>query len=232
MMTLITGVSVIIYSYSTGYMYQDRHARRYLAMICLTDFVLICMVSSANLMMLFLFWQVLSYLLYVLAHNHAHGDAGGSVQDLYASCAWPIRPFSPASHSRITCTARSNSRSCFSEPPTCRSVVPLAGHGHERRDGRHAAALRRSDGNRPSFRFISGSRDRCSLPLRALHAGIINAGGFLINRLAPLFGLSSTTLHVAFLIGTPDRRPGASMMLAQNDIKKRSGSPRSAKWGT
>ncbi len=72
MMTLITGVSVIIYNYSIGYMYQDRHARRYLAMICLTDFVLICMVSSSNLMMLFLFWQVLSYLLYVLAHNHAH----------------------------------------------------------------------------------------------------------------------------------------------------------------
>ena len=36
MMTLITGVSVIIYTYSTGYMYQDRHVRRYLAMICLS----------------------------------------------------------------------------------------------------------------------------------------------------------------------------------------------------
>jgi len=72
MMTLITGVSTIIYCYSTSYMYQDRHARRYLALICLTDFVLICMVSSGNLMMLFLFWQLLSYLLYLLAHNHVH----------------------------------------------------------------------------------------------------------------------------------------------------------------
>src|SRR5678815_5704093 len=71
-MTLITGVSTVIYCYSTGYMYQDRHVRRYLALICFTDFVLICMVSSANLMMLFLFWQVLSYLLYLLAHNHVH----------------------------------------------------------------------------------------------------------------------------------------------------------------
>src|SRR4029078_1163683 len=70
MMTLITGVSTVIYCYSTGYMYQDPHVRRYLALICFTDFVLICMVSSANLMMLFLFWQVLSYLLYLLAHNH------------------------------------------------------------------------------------------------------------------------------------------------------------------
>jgi len=72
MMTLITGVSTIIYCYSTRYMYQDGHARRYLALICLTDFVLICMVSSGNLMMLFLFWQILSYLLYLLAHNHVH----------------------------------------------------------------------------------------------------------------------------------------------------------------
>jgi len=53
-----------------------------------------------------------------------------------------------------------------------------------------------------------------------LHAGIINAGGFLINRLAPLFGLSSTTLHVAFVVGTLTAILGATMMLAQNDIKK------------
>ena len=52
-----------------------------------------------------------------------------------------------------------------------------------------------------------------------LHAGIINAGGFLINRLAPLFGLSSTTLHVAFVIGTLTAVLGATMMLVQNDIK-------------
>jgi NADH-quinone oxidoreductase subunit L len=58
-------------------------------------------------------------------------------------------------------------------------------------------------------------------PVHALlHAGIINAGGFLINRLAPLFGLSSTTLHVAFIIGTLTAILGATMMLAQNDIKK------------
>jgi len=58
-------------------------------------------------------------------------------------------------------------------------------------------------------------------PVHALlHAGIINAGGFLINRLAPLFALSSTTLHVAFVIGTLTAILGATTMLAQNDIKK------------
>src|SRR5262249_191771 len=58
-------------------------------------------------------------------------------------------------------------------------------------------------------------------PVHALlHAGIINAGGFLINRLAPLFGLSSTTLHVAFVVGTLTAALGATTMLAQNDITK------------
>jgi NADH-quinone oxidoreductase subunit L len=53
-----------------------------------------------------------------------------------------------------------------------------------------------------------------------LHAGIINAGGFLFNRMAPLFGMSSTTLHIAFVVGTVTAVFGASMMLVQNDIKK------------
>ncbi|MBI5410599.1 MAG: NADH-quinone oxidoreductase subunit L, partial [Nitrospirae bacterium] len=72
MMVLIALVGAIIYRYSTGYMYQDRFYARYLGLIAVTIFVLLCMVSSANLMMLFVFWQLLSYLLYLLAHNHSH----------------------------------------------------------------------------------------------------------------------------------------------------------------
>ena len=121
MMTLITGVSVIIYNYSVGYMYQDRHARRYLAMICLTDFVLICMVSSSNLMMLFLFWQVLSYLLYVLAHNQAMRERWPARSRPLRCCASPTRRFSPESRSRINSTARSSSRSSLCGPPRLRS---------------------------------------------------------------------------------------------------------------
>lgn len=71
MMVLISGVGTIIYTYSIRYMFQDAHEPRYLALIGGATFVLLCMVSSANLMMLFLFWQILSYLLYILAHNHA-----------------------------------------------------------------------------------------------------------------------------------------------------------------
>jgi NADH-quinone oxidoreductase subunit L len=74
MMVLISAIGTIIYTYSLNYMYQEPYERRYLAMIGVAIFVLLCMVSSGNLMMLFIMWQILSYLLYILIHNHAHAE--------------------------------------------------------------------------------------------------------------------------------------------------------------
>ncbi len=224
MMVLISGVGTIIYTYSVGYMYQDPHEPRYLALIGFTTFVLLCMVSSANLMMLFIFWQLLSYLLYLLAHNHAHaatlegafrtftllrvGDVAflsGIVlaHSLYGTLEFQAL-FAKAAETSVT-------------------LSPLPGWEIS---GATAVTL---------LLFIGGMSKSAQFPLHVwlprslyaptpvhalLHAGIINAGGFLINRLAPLFGLSSTTLHVAFVVGTMTAALGASMMLAQNDIKK------------
>ncbi|MDC8449687.1 MAG: NADH-quinone oxidoreductase subunit L [Nitrospira sp.] len=224
MMTLITGVSTIIYCYSTNYMYQDRHARRYLALICLTDFVLICMVSSGNLMMLFLFWQLLSYLLYLLAHNHVHTAtlAGAfktftllrvadtaflagialayqlygtlEFQELFARAAAAPMPLLILPGIEISATTA----------VTCLLFIGAMGKSAQF----------------PLHLWLPGSLFAPTPVHALLHAGIINAGGFLINRLAPLFGMSSTTLHVAFVIGTLTAVLGATMMLAQNDIKK------------
>jgi NADH-quinone oxidoreductase subunit L len=223
MMVLISAIGTIIYTYSIDYMYQEPHERRYLAMIGVAVFVLLCMVSSANLLMLFLFWQILSYLLYLLIHNHTHaatlegafrtftilriGDVAflagiALAHALYGTLEFPDL-FAAAARSTSTL-----------------SVLP----GVEL-NGATAITL---------LLLIGGMSKSAQFPLHIwlprylyaptpvtalLHAGIINAGGFLINRLAPLFGLSSTTLHVAFLIGTLTAVLGASMMLAQNDIK-------------
>jgi len=224
MMTLITGVSTVIYCYSTGYMYQDRHVRRYLALICFTDFVLICMVSSANLMMLFLFWQVLSYLLYLLAHNHVHpatlrgafktftllrvADAAflaGIVlaYQLYGTLEFQDL-FARAAGNPITLSLWPGL-----EVGATTAVTSLLFIGAMGKSAQF-----------PLHLWLPGSLFAPTPVHALLHAGIINAGGFLINRLAPLFGLSSTTLHIAFVVGTLTAILGATMMLVQNDIKK------------
>lgn len=223
MMVLISAIGTIIYVYSIDYMFQEPHEGRYLATLGGAVVVLLCMVSSSNLLMLFVFWQILSYLLYLLIHNHTHsvtlesafrtfnvlrvGDVAflaGLVlaYQFYGTLEFP-NLFDAAAKSSATI-----------------QVLP----GVEI----HAATL-------VTLLLLFGGMSKSAqfpfhvwlprylyapTPVTALlHAGIINAAGFLINRLAPLFGLSSTTLHIALVIGTLTAILGASMMLAQNDIK-------------
>jgi len=224
MMVLISGVGTIIYSYSLGYMYQDPQARRYLSLTGLSTFVLLCMVSSANLIMLFVFWQLLSYLLYLLAHNHAHATTLAGAYRTFTLLRVGDIAFLAGivlAHSLYGTLEFPTLFTKAIEAPVTLSPLP----GWEI-NGATAVTL---------LLFIGGMSKSAQFPMHIwlprslyaptpvhalLHAGIINAGGFLINRLAPLFGLSSTTLHVAFVVGTMTAILGAAMMLAQNDIKK------------
>lgn len=224
MMTLITAVTLIIYVYSTTYMYQDGHARRYLALICLTDFVLICMVSSSNLMMLFLFWQLLSYLLYLLAHNHVHvGTLAGAFKTFTI-----LRIADTAFLAGIVLAFQLYGTLEFHELFARAAATPMTLSLMPGVDVNGTTAITflifigamGKSAQFPLHLWLPGSLFAPTPVHALLHAGIINAGGFLINRLAPLFGMSSTTLHIAFVVGTLTAVLGASMMLVQSDIKK------------
>ncbi len=224
MMTLITGVSTIIYCYSTTYMHQDHHARRYLTLICLTDFVLICMVSSGNLMMLFLFWQILSYLLYLLAHNHVHPATLAGAFKTFTL----LRVADTAFLAGIVLAYQLYGTLEFQElfaragaTPMTLSILPgLDVTGTTAVTFLLFIGAMGKSAQFPLHLWLPGSLFAPTPVHALLHAGIINAGGFLINRLAPLFGMSSATLHIAFVIGTLTAVLGATMMLTQNDIKK------------
>jgi NADH-quinone oxidoreductase subunit L len=182
------------------------------------------MVSSANLMMLFLFWQILSYLLYLLAHNHAHaGTLAGAFKTFTL-----LRVADTAFLAGITLTYHLYGTLEFQELFVRAADTPVTLSLWPGTDISGATAVTLlffvgamgKSAQFPIHLWLPGSLFAPTPVHALLHAGIINAGGFLINRLAPLFGQSSTTLHVAFLIGTLTAILGASMMLAQNDIKK------------
>jgi NADH-quinone oxidoreductase subunit L/NAD(P)H-quinone oxidoreductase subunit 5 len=52
-----------------------------------------------------------------------------------------------------------------------------------------------------------------------LHAGLVNAGGFLLVRLSPVFGLSTIATHLAFAAGALTALYGTALMLAKPDVK-------------
>ena len=224
MMALISAVGTIVYRYSVNYMYQERGYGRFLALIGLTTFVLLCMVSSANLVMLFVCWQFLSYLLSLLAHNLAHAATREGALRTFTLLRVGDVAFLAGivlAHSLYGTIEFHELFARAAETPI--TLAPLPGI---EMSGATAVTL---------LIFIGAMSKSAQFPLHIwlpsslyaptpvhalLHAGIINAGGFLINRLAPLYGLSPTTLHVALVIGALTALLGASMMLAQNDIKK------------
>jgi NADH-quinone oxidoreductase subunit L len=223
MMVLISGVGTVIYIYSIGHMYQDLHDRRFLALIGITVSALLCMVSSVNLMMLFLLWQVISCLLYLLAHNHAHeATREGAVRTFTL-----LRVGDVAFLSGIVLAYQLYGTLEFQPlfAKAAESPVLLIPWPGIQISGTTVITLllfigaMSKSAQFPLFIWLPGYLYAPTPATALLHAGIINAGGFLINRLAPLFGLSSTTLHVALVVGTLTAILGATMMLVQNDIK-------------
>ncbi|MGZ8423155.1 MAG: NADH-quinone oxidoreductase subunit 5 family protein [Nitrospira sp.] len=226
MMVLISGVTALIYRYSMGYMYQDRGYRRYLGVLGITTSVLLCMVCSANLMMLFMFWQILPWLLFLLAHNHAHGATLAGASNTFTLLRLSDVVFLAGIVLAYSLYGTFEFHALFTraaEIPVTLALWPALGW---EMDGVTAVTL---------LIFVGAMGKSAQFPVHTwlprslyaptpvhalLHAGIINAGGFLLNRLAPLYGLSPATLHVVFVIGMLTAILGATMMLTQNDIKK------------
>ncbi len=225
MMLLVTGVSTLIHVFSRNYLHQDAGYTRFFSLLSLITFALLYLVASPNLLMLLVFWQLISWLLYLLlVHNHVHqptikagfktliilriGDIcflGGVIlaYQLYGTLEFP-HIFERAAESTAII-----------------SLLP----GMEMK-GVTAVAL---------LIFVGAMSKSAQFPMHVwlpdtmygptpvsalMHAGIVNAGGFLLNRLAPLYGLSPTTLNFIFFLGAFTTILGASIMLVQNDAKK------------
>ena len=224
-----------------GYMYQDRGYRRYLGMLGLTTAVLLCMVSSANLVMLFIFWQILSWLLFLLGpqsrpRRHPLRRRHNTFTMLRLSDA----AFLAGIVSPIRCTAPFEFQTLFTRAPRRRPSRSSSGPNWvemKRRDRRDVAYFRRRDGQVAQFLIHTwlprhSTRRRRSTP-QPYH-GHHHAGGFLLNRLAPLRpGFESINVTRGLHHRHADGHPGATMMLTQNDIKKTLGfSGPSGRWAT
>lgn len=227
MMLLVTSVSIVIHLFASRYLQEERGFIRFYTLLSLITFSLLALVSSPNLLMLFVFWQLLSWLLYLLlAYNNSHtpstraafktlmilriGDVfflGGVILAYLVFGAFDF--------------------SLLFERAAAESVaLPLLPGDLLNIDAVTAITLLIFVGamsKSVQFPFHVWLPDTmyAPSPVSALmHAGIVNAGGFLFNRLAPLYGLSATSLHVAFMVGAVTTFIGAMIMLTVSDVKK------------
>ena len=223
MMVVISGIGTLLFRYSMRYLQQDAGQSRYQTLLTASIASLLFMVSSADLLTLFLFWQLLSWLLCLLSHNYAHVPTAQSSFRTFIMLRAGDIAFLAGIVLAYHLYGTIQLTELFTQAAADPGSVSLLGITFS---GPTAVTL---------LIFVGAMSKSAQFPLHMwlpdslyaptpihglLHAGIINAGGFLLNRLAPLYVLSSTTLHVVFLIGLLTTILGTSMMLVQNDIKK------------
>jgi len=68
---LVTGVSTVVHVYSARYMIGDPRYNRFFALISLFTFAMIMLVMSRNLLMLYIFWEVMGICSYLLISHWA-----------------------------------------------------------------------------------------------------------------------------------------------------------------
>ncbi|EAR23181.1 NADH-quinone oxidoreductase subunit 5 family protein [Nitrococcus mobilis] len=222
MAVVIAGISLIVHIYSVRYMVEEAGYARFFVLLDAMTATLLTMVVAGDLITLVVAWHLVGVLLYFLlgqdtrshsAHRYAFwtlityriGDlplvlAAGLLH--YAYGTWSLSEI----FARI---AVEPAAPMVLGMPLMELVGSLIA----------AAAFARS------AQFLLHTWLPYSMagptPVSALmHAGIVNAGGFLINRFAPVFVHTENVLPVVFVVGLVTALIGSSLMLTQNDIKK------------
>ncbi|MDP3509474.1 MAG: NADH-quinone oxidoreductase subunit L [Candidatus Melainabacteria bacterium] len=229
MMVLITAVSAVIQMYSARYMRDDPGYVRFFSLLGFMTFALLGMVTCGSLLMLLFWWQLVSFLLYLLlSHNRDDVDSVRAafrtfvilrVGDIALLCGvW----LAYKSYGTLVFPA------VFERAAASAATLHLWAAGPEIHVNTCVTLLL----------FVGAMAKSAQLPLHAwlpetmgaptpvsalMHAGVVNAGGFLINRLAPLYGLSPVTLHIIFIVGLFTAIFGTTVMLTRADIKTKLG---------
>jgi len=222
MAMVIAGISLIVHIYSVRYMAEEAGYARFFMLLDLMTSTLLVMVAAGDLITLLIAWHLIGVLLYFLlgqdtrspsAHRYAFwtlityrfGDlplvlAAGLLYHAYGT--WSL----PEIFDRIA------------DGPAVQSVfgLPLT---------ELVAALVAVAAFARSAQFLLHTWLPYTMagptPVSALmHAGIVNAGGFLINRFAPVFVHTTGVLPWVFIVGLVTALIGSTLMLSQNDIKK------------
>ncbi|MEQ1794386.1 MAG: proton-conducting transporter membrane subunit [Nitrospira sp.] len=227
MMILISVVSLVIHVYSRQYMQGDPGYARFFGLLSLLTFVLLTLVTSGHLLWFFLAWHTVTWLLATfISFNRASaaarqagrttllvqgfGDIALLLAIMVLYAAFRTLDLTTLFHALDEMPSRPTlwTGTRFELDAITTSTLLLV------------FAVMTKSAQFPFHIWLPGTIEAPTPVSAMLHAGIVNAGGFLVNRLAPLFGQSPTTLYILFVVGALTALIGASTMLTQSSIKR------------
>jgi len=221
MMTLISFIGVIIARYSMRYLLGDPHQGQFFRWMAFTLGATLQMVMSCNLVLFTAAWMLTSLGLHQLLIYYPErpwavwaarkkflisrlGDAM-----LIVALVLTYRSFGTTEYTDIFAAADAihNGTAVGSVSTALIGILFVLG------------AITKS----AQFPFHSWLPDTMETPTPVsalMHAGVINAGGFLVIRLNPLVSLSPIALELLALIGAVTAILGSVVMLTQTSIKR------------
>ena len=219
---LISGISLMVHLYSVRYMAEEPGYARFFVLLDLMTAALLVMVAAGDLITLLIAWHVVGVLLYFLLGYDTRRQSPfryafwtfityriGDVA-LVVAAAILFHAYGSWSLADIFAGIRNEPQvpSLLGMTAVEAAAVFLA-----------IAAFARS-AQFLLHNWLPYTMDGPTPVSALMHAGIVNAGGFLINRFAPVFVHTSDVLHGLFIVGLITAVIGSVLMLTQNDIKK------------
>lgn len=222
MSLVVAGISLVVHVYSVRYMAEEPGYARFFVLLDLMTFAILLMVAAGDLVTLLLAWHLVGVVLYfLLGHDSARpaaqryafwsfftyrlGDlplilAAILLYEAYGTISLP------ALFEQITAAPAAHAVLGIPLPTAVALLVALAAFARSAQFPLHTWLPYTMEGPTPVSALM--------------HAGIVNAGGFIINRFAPVFVHAGEVLHLVFVVGLITAILGSMLMLMQNDIKK------------
>lgn len=222
---LILSVSLTIQTFSYRYMIGEPRAGAFLGGFSLATGFLLVLVTARNLILLYAAWElVLVALCLLLIHHRERRESsrpatrtwvmnqiGGGF--LLAGILVLGHAFGTFDLDRIFSMLHQNLPPVFAWGGKDVSPMDLAGF-------LIASGVLVRSAQFPFHLWLPLTLDAPTPVSGFMHAGIVNAGGFILNRLSPVFLHTPDVLHGLFLIGAFTAMVGSSVMLVQVNVKQ------------
>jgi len=216
LLLLVCGVSTVAQAFAARYLRGDSHAGRFFAATGLLTAATAAMVSAATLIGLAIAWTIAGLALWRLlglygrlpaaregarrtAHAFLIGDLALWIAVAVATAQWGALDLRELSTLAPVLAADQ----AVTALVACLLVI--------------AAIVRCAQ--LPAQQWLPATLAAPTPVSALLHAGVVNAGGVLLVKLAPVFGASVIATHLAFLAGAATVIYGTTLMLVKPDVK-------------
>ena len=216
---LVTGVGTIVQVYSSRYMVGEARHSRFFAITALFIGAMTVLVMSSNLLVTMIFWEVMGICSYLLISHYASRPSAGraatrvfvvnSVADvgLGLGVILTFLTFGTLDIPDILASVRAGA----AVPAGAATALTLC---------LFVGAVGKS-AQVPAHVWLPFAMEAPTPVSALIHAAtMVNAGPFLLVRLSPVVGLSSTTMTVIATVGAITALFAAVVSLTQTDVKR------------